>query len=83
MSDNEIKQALAKAAESLTKRTVTDDQKDRLLRSFKTRQGTIPDKITATLGEFTGLTPTQIHTKRASDDNADRAIRDLENVLRK
>ncbi|OYP38890.1 hypothetical protein CGZ80_01335 [Rhodopirellula sp. MGV] len=79
----EIKQKLIAAAEELLDRKLTQAEADELYRRFENAFGSKIERATQTLGLTTNMTPAQIRAKRASDDNCDRVIGDLENVLRK
>lgn len=83
MSDQQIKRLLSEAATSLRGRQLTSSEADELYRQFVRQDGPPQKKAISVLIEASHLSEPQIAIKRASDDNCDRVMRDLENVLRK
>jgi hypothetical protein len=80
-TDRDVRASLARAAEALLGRTLQPSEVDDLMRRLQRADGTFRDRANEALRGFTGFTDTQIRVKAASSDNADRVIKDLENIL--
>lgn len=82
MASNQIiKAALKKSAAELMERNLTASESQKLEEIYEGLDGSIRERANQTLGKITGLSPKEIRENRASEDNADRAIRDLESLL--
>lgn len=82
-TNDQIKKALVKAAEKVSDKGLTTREADDLFELFGRETGSPIDRATRAIGRATNKTPKELGDKRASDDDADRAFRDLEDLLRR
>lgn len=77
-----IKSSLATAAGKLRRRPLSTTEQDQLFSDYQQRTGTTQDRMTKSLGKATNLSAEDIQRIRAADDDCDRTLRDLENILK-
>lgn len=78
-TDREFVEALRRAAEHLTGRQITRPELDGIIDRF--RKSTKPTTRGRAFEALDGLWPLTEGQTKAASDNADRVIRDLENVI--
>ena len=81
-TDNDVIINLQKSSEALLKRPLTQAEKQELIQAFNSGAGTNYEKALGAVGKVTGLTQGQIMLKSAASDDADRAVKDLEKVMK-
>lgn len=77
-TDQDLANALKRAAENLVNRSLTEADINRLVDNFKREEGTARQKAREALRKFAGLTEQELSVKSAASDNTDRLIVDLQ-----
>ena len=75
-SNEQLREALRRAAESLFERSISDIELDRIVDSYNAVDGTAFEKTIKSFAAFSYLTEAQVRAK-ASSDNTDRLIDDF------
>ena len=79
--DEKAKEALRIAAAALAQRELSSAEEKRLQEEFKKASGVPYQRALKSLSNVLGLRPSEIVEKAAAFDNADRAMRELEEIL--
>jgi FKBP-type peptidyl-prolyl cis-trans isomerase (trigger factor) len=82
-TDQQLVDALKRAAEVLLGRALTQQEFDNLVARFNKATGTNQQRATEALRGLTNLTEAQIGQRKAASDNTDRIIRDLQDTADK
>jgi hypothetical protein len=79
--EERARDALVVAAAALAQREIDEEQREQLIEIFEQSEGTPYQRALRALADVLGITPKGISEKTASFDNADRAMRDLKEIL--
>ena len=80
-SDQDIIQALRRAAEALVGRPISGEELNTLIQHFNQTSGTEYQRAIGTLSKFAGISEARIVEKTAASDNTDRLIQDLQATI--
>ena len=79
-TDYQLVQALIAATEKLLNRSLTQPERDALVKQFNATTGTTFERAHATIRNFSRLNDGQIMEKVAASDDTDRIMQDLKNA---
>jgi len=79
--DQDVTNALTKAAETLLARKITASEQSQLIKRFNEAYGSYHEKALKAIEEQTHLTRREITEKCASSTNTDRVMDDLEEIV--